>query len=122
MKKRNRMKLSRLFAGILVVLLFTGNTLTAFAHPQEEASEIVAIETQNVFIDEEGNVYIIEDDLIVPLLECNHNYIKGTYEQHTKLSNGGCIVHIYDAEMCYACSSLLLGGLISKTTYPVCIH
>ena len=122
MKKRNRMNVSRLFAGIMVVLLFMGNTFTVFAHPHEEAAEVVVIETENVFIDEEGNVYIIDDDVIMPLAVCSHNYVKGTYQNHEKFSDGSCVIRVYEASMCSYCHALILGALIDKYPFPICTH
>ncbi len=122
MKKRKRMKISQLFAVILAVTLLMGNTLTVFAHPHVDTPEVFVVDTENIFIDEEGNVYIIEDDVIMPLAECNHSYTSGTYQQHTKLSNGGCIVYVFSAERCGNCGIIIMGELINKYTNTVCTH
>ena len=72
------------------------------------------------FVDEEGNIYPIEDG--VPYRGCNHTFVHGKSYGHYKMSNGGCIVDVYDADLCSKCNYVVEHFKISTTTYTVCPH
>lgn len=78
-------------------------------------------EIQSIFIDENNNVYPIEEHE-EPYALCNHTFVSGTIIEHSKLSNGGCIVDRYSGKYCTKCNYTVYGSLISSTTYTVCPH
>lgn len=73
------------------------------------------------FVDEDGNIYPIpKDDSIEP--HCSHTFVNGTLFDHTKTSDGGCIMREYKAQRCSKCGYVIRGDLISTITYVTCPH
>ncbi|MCH5344731.1 MAG: M56 family metallopeptidase [Acetatifactor sp.] len=72
------------------------------------------------FIDEEGNVYPVED--ISSHEACDHTFVSGTVGEHLRNSTGGCTYTIFKAQRCTKCGGMLIGDMISQTTYVVCPH
>ncbi len=84
------------------------------------------------FVDENGNVYEIEDENCICSEEnagsaglarsCNHDYVAGTVSKHWSKDDGSCIVKVYDAKRCYFCGLVVSGEQISETKYMKCPH
>lgn len=73
------------------------------------------------FVDEAGNVYpIMEDEGIEPY--CNHTFVSGTGYDHTKFSDGSCLVREFYAQRCSKCGYVIQGDAISRTTFTKCPH
>lgn len=54
---------------------------------------------------------------------CNHNYsVQVEVARHTKNSNGGCTMKIYDGLKCTKCDDIQYGELLSTVTYMPCPH
>ncbi len=76
-----------------------------------------------IFIDEDGQIYPINDDENASTNAlCNHTYVSGQASQHTKFSDGSCVVKTYNCQRCSKCGSVIQGSLISTTSYAVCPH
>lgn len=90
---------------------------------QMEAQELVEeFVYESQFKDDLGNIYSITDDNNIVEPHCDHTFVSGTAEYHKKLSGGGCEVRKYNAQRCSKCGWVLLGDLISTTTYTTCPH
>jgi len=75
------------------------------------------------FTDEEGNIFPVpEEGVETPYRGCNHDFVSGTYTDHRKTSDGGCVVEQYRAQRCSLCGTIIRGDLISTTTYVKCPH
>ena len=73
------------------------------------------------FTDETGNVYpIMGDEEIEPY--CNHTFVSGTGADHTKFSDGSCLVREFYAQRCSKCGYVIQGDEISRHTYTKCPH
>lgn len=73
------------------------------------------------FVDETGNIYpIAEDEMIEP--HCDHTFVSGTGYDHTKTSDGGCIMNEFKAQRCSKCGYVKRGEMISTTTFVKCPH
>lgn len=81
------------------------------------------IRYDNQFVDEEGNIYQIQDDeLMSTYSSCNHTYVAGQQVMHDKKWDGSCVVKVHEAERCSKCGWVLLGDFVSETRYAVCPH
>lgn len=89
---------------------------------ESELPEIVQqIQYDSQFVDEAGNIYpILEDDGIEPY--CDHTFVSGTGYDHTKTSDGGCIVREFYAQRCSKCGYVKRGEEIQRVTYSKCPH
>lgn len=74
------------------------------------------------FIDVTGMIYEVNELNLSERSGCIHEYRNGTYEKHTKNSNGGCTITEYEAQMCIFCASVKVGDKISTKTYEKCPH
>lgn len=74
------------------------------------------------FMDEEGNVYPIADGETAVYRGCSHTFVSGTWSEHGKKSDGGCVVKEYRAQRCSKCGYIIQGDLISTHEYVVCPH
>lgn len=73
------------------------------------------------FTDEAGNIYpIMEEEGIEP--HCNHTFVSGVAADHTKTSDGGCVIKEFYAQRCSKCGYVIRGDLISTLTYVKCPH
>lgn len=130
---------SALLIGTMVIL----NSLTALAYEEtkvarvKEADEITDMEiflgagesewTETVlyeeqFIDEEGNIYPVSADQQTAYAVCNHAYVSGKYQIHTKKTNGGCTVTQYIGQYCNRCGDCISGEVIWTLSYEKCPH
>lgn len=89
---------------------------------QSEMPEIVQeLEHDRQFVDDAGNIYpIAEDNGIEPY--CDHTYVSGTGYDHTKTSDGGCVVREFKAKRCSKCGYVVQGEETQRVTYKVCPH
>ncbi len=78
-------------------------------------------EINSLFIDENNDVYPIEEDAESYAL-CNHTYVSGIVSKHTKFSDGSCITNYYEGQRCTKCGAIITGSFIKSTTYAVCPH
>lgn len=72
------------------------------------------------FTDEDGNVYPVLE--AIPYRGCSHTFVSGTIQEHSKHSDGGCEVRVYDGERCSKCGYMKRGEWINTVTYAVCPH
>lgn len=73
------------------------------------------------FVDEAGNIYpIMEDEGVEPF--CNHTFVSGTGYDHTKTSDGGCIIREFKAQRCSKCGYVIQGEETNRITYARCTH
>lgn len=77
-------------------------------------------DSDKIFIDENGNIYPLDDETM-PRRGCSHDWQNGTAAEHSK-NGSGCAVRVYNAQRCSKCGDLILGSLISTTTYTTCPH
>jgi beta-lactamase regulating signal transducer with metallopeptidase domain len=76
---------------------------------------------EEIFITDDGEYIIIDNDHSSYAI-CNHTFADGRYSKHISNSTGGCTVKIYDAQICTKCKYVVVGDLISTTTYVTCTH
>ena len=73
------------------------------------------------FIDEDGNVYNVEN--IHTREACtNHNYVSGKVTKHIKNSDGSCEVRYYDGKRCSTCGHVVYGRLTDSEYHETCPH
>ncbi|MDE7199926.1 MAG: hypothetical protein K2O15_13740 [Lachnospiraceae bacterium] len=75
------------------------------------------------FVDEEGKIYPYSDEeTITTYRSCNHDFVSGTANDHTKYSDGSCKVVVYRAQRCGICGYVIRGEVTKTVTYTVCPH
>lgn len=75
------------------------------------------------FIDSEGNIYPYSDeDTVTTYRSCDHEFVSGTSNEHTKFSDGSCEVRYYNSQRCNKCGYLIRGEEFNTVTYRVCPH
>lgn len=84
-------------------------------------SDAAEITYDEQFTDEEGNVYSAGRG-IQPSSICNHTYQAGTYQTHTKSTDGGCTVKVYSAKRCTGCGLIVIMEYLNTITYATCTH
>ena len=99
-------------------------TFTLDGTEKEEAlnfvdSEALEIQYDSQFIDEEGNIYPITEQI---QRGCSHNYESGTATDHKKFSDGSCEVREYRAQRCSKCGAVKWGDWINTITFAKCPH
>lgn len=73
------------------------------------------------FTDEEGNIYpILQNDGIEPY--CDHTFVSGIGADHTKTSDGGCVVREFYAQRCSKCGYVIQGEETARAIYKKCPH
>lgn len=72
------------------------------------------------FVDEEGNIYPVDE--VSSVAVCVHQYVEGKIQNHNLHADGSCEILVYSAKRCTKCGSTIKGELISKGTYTVCPH
>lgn len=85
------------------------------------AYEISPILYDIQFVDEDGNIYPVEEK-IETYATCNHQYASGTVSVHTKNSDGSCTIKYYNALRCSNCGDVIYGELTRTITYNPCLH
>lgn len=83
----------------------------------------VVILYEKQFVDEEGNIYPVED-MIETYASCTHYFVPGTLQEHEKHADGSCTTYVYEAQRCMKCRLVLKGALIPTSTvsYVQCPH
>lgn len=95
-----------------------GTESDVYDHPQ--GTEI-AYEKQ--FTDTEGHVYSYGDEEPGKAARsCSHELVSGTISEHTKNSDGGCVVRQYHGQRCVKCGGIFRGDRIGVHMYDVCPH
>lgn len=74
------------------------------------------------FIDVNGQVYEISPSENTAKRKCQHTYVDGTYNKHTKNKDGSCLTKSYVAQRCSKCGAFILGSLINENKYMKCPH
>lgn len=87
-----------------------------------EASIAHRIIFDEQFTDASGQVYEISPSENGAKIKCQHTYVDGVYEKHTKNKDGSCLTRSYDAQRCSKCGTFILGSLIKETKYTKCPH
>ena len=140
---RNR-KVSKIgtVAAVLGSVVLSGSTVFAYAPMQTVRTEKnnsvdKNIETVNfssnqstenswkdseVYFNTSNQTLMIDTENSPRAILCTHVYESGTADTHVSKSNGGCIVKTYKAKRCKKCNDIVLGDLISTTTYVKCPH
>lgn len=90
------------------------------ARSEEVAVDDELLEYADCFVDNEGNVYS-KAEISNSRIGCTHTMKSGTYYQHTPQGEG-CIMKVYDADICSKCQYLILHSLKSTHTYAKCPH
>lgn len=87
----------------------------------QEMESVGEILFDKQFTDEEGNIYpILQNDGIEPY--CDHTFISGIGADHTKTSDGGCVVREFYAQRCSKCGYVIQGKETNRVTYARCPH
>ena len=106
------------------VSIDTENTMVVtFLHTINNipSDEIYFKYNDSYFITDDGDVFFCEKSAIQPQSKCSHSFVSGQYKTHTP--NGkGCIVKIYNAQICKKCSYKKNRVLQSTTTNQICPH
>lgn len=89
-------------------------------NPPEYTINIQPILYSEQFIDYNGNIYHISKNALKAT--CEHMYVDGTYQKHTKNSDGSCITKSYSAQRCSKCGTMKIGTLINEIKYTSCPH
>ena len=90
---------------------------------QSETQEILQeILYDRQFKDEAGNIYPISEDNDQIEPHCDHTFVNGTGADHTKFSDGSCLIREYYAQRCSKCGYVIQGAEISRKTYVKCPH
>ncbi len=141
---RNR-KVSKIgtVAAVLGSVILSGSTVFAYAPMQTvrttETDPIASYEslefngnTQSSNSWRDSQLYFSTSDNSTILIDtndsearailCTHVYETGTVNAHSSNSNGGCTVRTYNAKRCKKCNDIVIGTLISTTTYVKCPH
>ncbi len=77
--------------------------------------------SDEIFVDEEGNQYVIFPDTQNSTKSCNHNFINGITYTHN-MQGAGCILYSYDSKLCKNCNYVIRGSLINQITFASCPH
>ena len=101
-----------------IALIPEGGELV-WENPEYVENYVYHYDTQ--FVDEEGNVYEVQED-IVPYWNCEHDFVNGTLQAHERNSTGGCKVYFYDAVYCILCRYLPEKTFVGAMEYAVCTH
>lgn len=139
MKKTPKTK-KPILSCIVMVLICVMGTLTVFAYeaPQKHMLKDFSSEDTRIFSVSNGmedvaqfafdHFFTDKEGHVTPLHNhsqkflCPHTYVEGTTTNHSKKSNGGCIVTVRSAKKCTICDFIIEGDVISTHTYTVCPH
>lgn len=80
--------------------------------------------SDKVLVDEEGNIFYNTSESNAEIYAlCIHSYQTGLlWIEHERNSSGGCVQYKYDCKRCMKCGKIVVGDLISTTTYVTCPH
>lgn len=149
MNTKTRIKLKTLLSAILLCVVFFMDSWTVLAYPDVKEIEVDSSEEfhsnadvffveegvagpygnldyvimyEKQFVDEEGNIYPVQEELSTAAICLFHNWVSGQVQEHVNNSDGGCTVYIYEAKRCSKCGKVKLGDLVNEITYKTCIH
>lgn len=74
------------------------------------------------FLTEDGKIYDVDGMESGQNANCDHTYKSGIYSEHSKKSDGGCVIRQYNARICTKCEDLIIEDLKMEVKYPVCPH
>ncbi len=98
--------------------------------PEETSSEETLTDTildemeilyDRQFVDAEGNIYPVSEEGTARW-GCNHDFESGLLADHTRKSDGSCVVNKYNAQMCKKCNYTIQGDWLGSVTYNPCPH
>ena len=77
----------------------------------------------NQFTDTDGNIYPLQDTMTANVYgNCSHTYVSGTMQEHSKNSDGSCVLITYSAKRCSKCGHVVKGNVLSEFKYTTCPH
>lgn len=128
-------------AAVLASVILSGTTVFAYTPMQttengnsittntesltfvENDSTDFSVDSQLHFIYPDGTIALLDDsNLEARAIFCSHNFKTGYVDTHNSTSTGGCIVYRYTGKICTKCNHIVIGDLVSKTTYVKCPH
>lgn len=128
-------------AAVLASVILSGTTVFAYTPMQttengnsittntesltfvENDSTDFSVDSQLHFIYPDGTIALLDDsNLEARAIFCSHNFKTGYVDTHNSTSIGGCIVYRYTGKICTKCNHIVIGDLVSKTTYVKCPH
>ncbi len=144
LEMKSKVKTKVLLSAITMAMIGAASVVTAFAYtPPLEVEDIgfnglptgtldfIPIPPEELlaetflhdcfFTDENGNIYPVEEEVRVKR-GCVHEYVSGTVTEHTKNSNGSCLVEYIEAMRCIKCGRLQCGSVINEVKYTKCPH
>ncbi|MDE7184369.1 MAG: M56 family metallopeptidase [Lachnospiraceae bacterium] len=98
---------------------------------KEEMGDYVSYFMQDIeirfdeqFIDENGNIYPLQEPASDVYKSCSHEYRSGTVSSHTRNPDGSCLTIVYSAKRCIKCGEVetLKDNIISEFKHTVCPH
>lgn len=90
-------------------------------NPYADPNEVHFCSYDTFFLDENGNVIPLENELVAPQSSCAHTYVSGYMYEHIKKGNG-CTYTVYSIKRCSKCGAIKDKTYISTTNYAVCPH
>ena len=127
-------------AAILASVILSGTTVFAYTPMQtvedaydtaqnsitfkESASYASTASDCDIYFhaDDGTNIFVSSSDLDSRAILCSHVFKTGYADKHYSQSNGGCIVKTHKAKICMKCNHIVIGDLVSTTTYVKCPH
>lgn len=98
------------------------NQTIIFKESANAVSDIQDFVYDKQFTDANGHVYEIIPSDNNAKINCQHTYVDGEYENHTKNKDGSCVTKKWNAKRCSKCGAFVLGSFISETKYANCPH
>ena len=127
-------------AAILASVILSGTTAFAYTPMQTvedmtvvipQSASFMEIDCQDNSFDNSHIYFEADDHTVIPVddsdletkaILCSHVFKSGYTDLHYPQSNGSCIVKRYTAKICRKCNHLVIGDLVSTTTYVKCPH
>ena len=78
--------------------------------------------TEGYIISEDGTIEEIPMNAIVIEPQHVHTYVNKNYKEHVKHDDGSCTVTTYACKVCSICGKMIVGDVISETSYKKCPH
>ena len=89
----------------------------------EQKQKKIIIMYDNQFTDTDGNIYPLQDTMTANVYgNCSHTYVSGTMQEHSKNSDGSCVLITYSAKRCSKCGHVVKGNVLSEFKYTTCPH
>ncbi len=142
LEMKSKVKTKVLLSAITMAMIGAASVVTAFAYtppmvvsgtdysgmetitfipvsPEELLAETLPYDY--FFTDQDGNTYPIEMESRIQR-GCVHEDVSGTTTEHTKNSDGSCLVEYVEAMRCVKCGRVQYGSTINKVRYAKCPH